>query len=142
MEPIEFITARLDEDEATARAAMSSTSGIWRWNHGFGDMCNDPSCPFGELTASGSPHDTVLMQVHGYDVSSPWEGAAHIARHDPARALREVDAKRRLLFQFEHRGNAVRGLDGCETGGVWDDLIRMLALPYADHPGYRQEWTP
>ncbi|MGW9031671.1 DUF6221 family protein [Streptomyces sp. NPDC055722] len=28
------------------------------------------------------------------------------------------------------------------TGGVWDDLLRMLALPYADRPGYRDEWRP
>ena len=23
-----------------------------------------------------------------------------------------------------------------------DDLMRILALPYADHPDYRQEWRP
>ncbi|MEU4592915.1 DUF6221 family protein [Micromonospora aurantiaca (nom. illeg.)] len=70
-----------------------------------------------------------------------WE-AEHIARHDPAQTLAEVEAKRRLLLQFELRGNVVRGTVQPSTGGVWDDLLRMLALPYADRPGYRNEWQP
>jgi hypothetical protein len=68
--------------------------------------------------------------------------AGHIARWDPARVLREVEAKRRLLQQFELRGNSVRATVVPATGGVWDDLLRLLALPYADRPGYRQEWAP
>jgi Family of unknown function (DUF6221) len=64
-------------------------------------------------------------------------------RHfDPARVLREVAAGRLLLRQFELRGNSVRATVQPPTGGVWDDLLRMLALPYADHPDYRPEWKP
>lgn len=67
----------------------------------------------------------------------------HIARFaDPARVLREIDAKRRLLYQFEQRGNSVRATAGLWDGGVWDDMLRLLALPYADRPGYRKEWRP
>ena len=57
-------------------------------------------------------------------------------------ALADIDAKRRLLQQFELRGNAVRATVQPSTGGVWDDLLRMLAVPYADQPGYRDEWRP
>lgn len=75
--------------------------------------------------------------------SANWAGVAeHIVMHDPARVLREIDAKRRLLYQFEQRGNSVRATVKPPTGGVWDDMLRLLALPYADRPGYREEWRP
>jgi len=53
--------------------------------------------------------------------------AAHFARHDPARVLRECEAKRQLI---ERVGNP-------DWAG-----FRILAMPYADHPDYRQEWRP
>jgi hypothetical protein len=28
------------------------------------------------------------------------------------------------------------------AGGVWDDLLRLLALPFAGHEDYREEWRP
>ncbi|MFI2650192.1 DUF6221 family protein [Micromonospora fulviviridis] len=68
--------------------------------------------------------------------------ADHHLRWDPARVLAEVDTKRRLLEQFRLRGDSVRTTVQPSTGGVWDDLLRMLALPYADRPGYRAEWRP
>jgi hypothetical protein len=58
--------------------------------------------------------------------------ADHIARWDPARVLREVEARRRMV-EF-----ALRLDYGTDEG----DLQRLLALPYSDHPGYRQEWAP
>jgi hypothetical protein len=68
--------------------------------------------------------------------------ALHIVEHDPVRVLREIDTKRRLLYEFELRGNQVRRTELPPTGGVWDDLLRMLAQPYVDRPGYREEWSP
>lgn len=63
----------------------------------------------------------------------------------PERAEAEVEAKRRIL-----------DLHQPERGGVFVDLwcqqcqrkedpcptVRLLALPYVDRPGYRQEWAP
>lgn len=68
--------------------------------------------------------------------------SVHARMHDPVQVLREVEAKRRLLLQFELRGNSVRRTVQPSTGGVWDDLLRMLAMPYAGWPGYREEWRP
>lgn len=56
--------------------------------------------------------------------------------------IADINAKRLLLTQFELRGNSVRGMVQPATGGVWDDLLRVLALPYANRPGYRPEWRP
>lgn len=63
--------------------------------------------------------------------------AKHIAEHDPARVLAEVDAKRRILDLYEQAeyGDFARLT-------ALDDVIRLLALPYAERPGYRPEWAP
>jgi hypothetical protein len=64
----------------------------------------------------------------------------HIARHDPARVLAEVEAKRRIV---EMGASYVPELEHGDNG-EWalDATLRLLALPYADHPDYRQEWRP
>lgn len=47
----------------------------------------------------------------------------------PARVRAEREAKRRVL--------EVARLFGCEKA-----VARYLALPYADHPDYREAWRP
>ncbi|MFE5542167.1 DUF6221 family protein [Streptomyces sp. NPDC056492] len=70
--------------------------------------------------------------------------ALHVALYDPARVLREVEAKRRVLAR--HVLSPATGdpelpwdnRDDCQyDGATWpcDDLLD-LASPYADHPGY------
>ncbi|WP_422744313.1 DUF6221 family protein [Micromonospora sp. WMMD754] len=69
----------------------------------------------------------------------------HIARHDPARVLAEVDAKRRVI-------DVLRGFEPNDEWSTQPDMglrqnnaagaLRALALPYADRPGYRDEWRP
>lgn len=74
-------------------------------------------------------------------------GAEHlIAEFKPARVLREVEAKRRIL------GDDLDGaaLYAMHERGAWpeevsrwaDEVLRLLALPYADRDGYRPEWAP
>lgn len=76
-----------------------------------------------------------------------------------ARLLAEVDAKRRLM-SGHGPGRLIDDSDGkwetdpenwdapyrlC-TGHEWVgypcETLRLLALPYADHPDYRAEWHP
>jgi hypothetical protein len=159
---VAFLSARLDEDEQAAKAATNET-GRWTWDHGLGEQCNDPECPYGSLLDQASESDTyagtVLMDAHGYDVKAPWQGADHIARHDPARVLREVEAKRRIIHAHDrpHECLALTGsgehsvVDG-QPWELWEPthtadhgpclVLRLLALPYADHPDYREEWKP
>ncbi|MEU5281048.1 DUF6221 family protein [Streptomyces asoensis] len=70
--------------------------------------------------------------------------ALHVALHDPARVLREVAVKRRVLAR--HALGPATGdpelpwdnrNDGQYDGDTWacDDLFD-LASPYGDHPGY------
>ncbi|MFJ4682029.1 DUF6221 family protein [Streptomyces sp. NPDC088789] len=60
---------------------------------------------------------------------------------DPARVLREIDAKRDLLVFAE--GIYAYG-DTFERGVAarLEETLRLFALPYADRPGYREEWRP
>lgn len=68
---------------------------------------------------------------------------AHVARWNPARVLAECESKRALIKRHSEEHECPVG----ETaGGWWDDewpcdVLRLLALPYADHDGYRDEWA-
>jgi hypothetical protein len=71
----------------------------------------------------------------------------HIARHDPARVLADVAAKRRIIAEYAGRDQDVDLMLGryTERQGQWAGLhlaVRLLALPYAGHPDYREEWKP
>jgi hypothetical protein len=52
---------------------------------------------------------------------------------DARRVLAECEAKRRIVDEFAPR---------LRMNGDFDGLFRALALPYADHPDYREEWKP
>jgi hypothetical protein len=66
--------------------------------------------------------------------------AAHVEAWEPARVLREIDAKRRLLA-LHTEGASELFCAHCEHEPPCPTL-RLLALPYANRPGYREEWRP
>jgi hypothetical protein len=135
-----FLAARLDEDEAAAKAAKAPSP----WKAAEHEADN-----WIVTDAAGEP----LI----YDEGTPsLEEAAHIARHDPARVLREVEAKRTILAEHDPcyptyyptpSGQPTCGV--CHSGGFdWDPerwpcaTVRALAVVYGDHPDYRPEWKP
>ncbi|MFF2502213.1 DUF6221 family protein [Streptomyces sp. NPDC058067] len=76
MELVDFLRARLDEDEAAAMRVRSS----WRQIGETGVIVASDG-GYAEECANGN-----------------WTGIAeHIVRHDPARVLAEVEVKRQLL---------------------------------------------
>lgn len=127
----DFLLARIAEDEEVALAA---TRGPW--------SVNSPNCA--EAIVSGDGATEVVAGGRWGGEASVFESdgdAAHIARHDPARVLAECEAKRRIvechsLTQLES-GKTILGYRT-----ALEDAIRALALPYADHPDYRDEWKP
>ena len=74
-------------------------------------------------------------------------GPAFHARWDPARVLAEIEAKRRILDDYDIVVSAIRRVDDVEGNQLlyarrdarMSD-IRWLAQPYADRPGFPQEW--
>lgn len=120
----EFLNARYDEDEQVARAA---TPGHW-----------------------GPSGHSVLTSDDIEFIEASRTDSVHIARHDPARALREITAKRALLRAHPFEPYADEPSEGfcaeCQRGGsagVWPcPTVRIMSAVYADHPDYRQEWKP
>ncbi|MFI6862633.1 DUF6221 family protein [Streptomyces sp. NPDC050421] len=110
---VQFLRDRLDDDEQTARAAHVpnwSTDGRRGLHYGVED---------GWMADALTTAD-----------------ADHIARHDPARILRDVEAKRRLIdwvLRWPMRPAPPSSVDG---------VLELLALPYADHEAYRDDWRP
>jgi hypothetical protein len=137
---IEFLRARLDEDEQAARRAADYDDGAAHDVEGPPGTwtCLDESKWFGPSYRGG-----VIAPRIG-NVNAP-ELGAHIVRHNPARVLAEVDAKRRIVDLM------VRTLEWAEGdsevdhyGGLSaaEDTLDLLALPYAGHSDYRPEWRP
>lgn len=140
-ELIEFLRARLDEDERIAIAASGcampeAQSAGDRWRLSDGEIY---------------PSD---RSRHPGSIITGWDGwfetghGEHVARHDPARVLAEVNAKRRILDEIVPQ---IIGLDWqiiSEWGSSQNEpdehlpLLKLLALPYADHPGYCDGWRP
>lgn len=130
---IAFLRARLDEDEAVARG----TTVPLDWHQGPGD--DDPEWVGDEMVLMWPPefHTPCEQDKHWRGLTAEPAGlAAHIARHDPARVLREVDAKRRIVTEAAEYQAGIYGYPEMKT------VLRLLALPFADHPDYRQEWRP
>lgn len=128
---VEFLKSRLDEDEQAAKAAP------WEFDN--------EEWPFWIETPI--EYERKREGTEGYR-----------DRFTPARVLREIEAKRRLVFLHEpmvlRAGGGAAHFDTttvcrtCEPPKVFPetaypcDTIRLLALPYADRSDYRQEWAP
>lgn len=149
-----FVRARLDEAEQLARATRPDglKPAKWAaepWLDGTGERCDLRDLPLGALTSHGA-----LEVAH----------AKHIAYHDPARVLADIDAKRRIIDRYvELRDRCDAAwreysdwIDGKPTPepatqagqhdrAICDELatvLRLHAAPFADHPDYRDEWRP
>ena len=117
----EFLTARLDEDESTARMAESASS--------HPDEVDD------EPAAAAS----FLPQQQ-----------RHIDRWSPARVLVDIAAKRTIVETYEELGQILtKALDSghADEATVTRNLFAGLqvavlahAMVFADHPDYREEW--
>lgn len=135
----QWLSAQLDEDERVARVASHVLRDGAHWSL---DEWHGREQPH-SLIAQGTAEQPVALGHFTAD-PVPTEQALHIAAWDPARVLREIDAKRQLLARYEELRAASKreGLIGDVTEEYQDFLLRLLALPYADKPGYREEWAP
>lgn len=130
-----FVKARLDEDEAAAKANIGPGE-----TDGLGD------------TEGGGPCWPDYQTFDGPAIDA---ASDYLNRFRPLRMLREVTAKRAILVQHETRtkgeghdgqprchvctavayGHAMRFAAPCPT-------LRHLAAIWSDHPDYRAEWAP
>lgn len=111
----EFIEARLVEDEDIAAGATRGPRRPDGWSEDYGQ----------EFVVVVGVRDGVPDCV----VRSTDE-SRHIARHDPARVLRDIAAKRKALAWYL----------GDDENVMWP-TIQMIAAIWSDHPDYQQEWA-
>jgi uncharacterized protein DUF6221 len=130
---VEFLTARLRDDEAYALNAAADVSRNW-------------SEPFsGAVQFGGQEENPECEMALTYDSGI----SRHMVRHDPARVLREVAAKRRVLER--HYADQDGSCVGCGFNSVEERMVedindcpelRDLASVYDSHPDHKQEWKP
>lgn len=117
---VAFIEARLAEDE---RIALAATGGPWR-------VDNED---YAEAIYAADGFTTVVAGGRWGGEASVFnsdDDARHIARHDPARVLRDVAADRWILKQHEH-------LRFAQPGEDWNDQDHVenpQAFPGSDRP--------
>ena len=71
------------------------------------------------------------------------ENAAFGYRWDPIRVLADLAAKRRIvefMLGEDQAGSGQTNVEGVARSLRAITVLRWLALPYADHPDYREEW--
>lgn len=133
---VRWLGEQLDADTARATAAAEEGGPEWRYD--------------GDAVVTRRERDLVAIGSQDYMEAGRGE---FIAEHDPARVLREIDAKRQLLALHgpSEFGTWVGDDDdqepACRTCG---DLttrfpcrtLRLLASVYADRTGYQEAWRP
>lgn len=134
-----FIEARLADDEAIAQAITGK-----EWHEGSA-----------WLTDMIHPLQSQLIDRPHFVPMITEEDIRHIARHDPARVLREVAAKREVMAWIFHYEAKIDGEWGdCHSAediaagrcpytsvdGI--EALRVLASVWSDHPDYLTEWSP
>src|SRR5882724_1961715 len=154
---VTWLRAQLDEDERVALAAAGG--GQWRYEDGDSIGARTLYDEHWNI-ASLATYDTEAYDYAGRmpafrspSYIDPDANGRHMAHHDPTRVLVEVEAKRRILDEHDPDWPRLEcptccGYDGNDNYGVERRpreaypcrVVRWLALPCADRPGFREEW--
>ncbi len=147
---LEFLLARIDEDEQAARTAGDRHGGEWQDETGIVSGTLDPlrhdSWGPSSLGMYAPEGRWTLWDCEGASslCTSP-EASAHIARWDPARVLAECEAKRRIIELHRTYGEVYdrarmtypEGADDCVTCGYGDEWqAKANALEFPDDSTY------
>lgn len=128
-EVVDFLLARIAEDEAVAVAARAlQDHGDDRW------WVDGPA-----------QHSRKWWVYATGEKFNHEQTATHIARHDPARVLAECDAKRDLVTGWSAFLGGAPEWAAVEMPSLLEMAqrsLRLLAVPYADHPDYDGAWRP
>jgi len=130
-ELITWLKAQIDDDERLAQRAGASHP---RWSYDRETFTvSSGAYP---IAAGKDRRGTPINDVDG----------EHIARHDPARVLADVAAKRAIvdLHSPHNHGACPTCWRTSPRSSMREDFpcrtLRLLATAYADSPGWREEW--
>lgn len=122
----EFLLARINEDEDAAKAADQGT-----------------------VYAAGAYGDDAVGELLelARNEGALGEAVKHLERYTVARVLAECDAKRKLIALIDREWDTLIELDvmpdwAGDRRDAWEQMICLLATPYADHPDYDLSWAP
>ncbi len=127
MDIIDFLEARISEDESVARAASPAP---WEWFEEAGTAAS----------ALYSSDERAVLDAYadhppGYLVCKP-EDRVYIAQFNPGRILAECAARRQMLANVP----LVTDISS-EVGGTSEFVLMCMASPYRDHPDYQEGWA-
>lgn len=131
----DFLRARLLERRAVAEAASNLQDDP---EHGWGISDSGGEYAPTEKRRWITPHIGVLYEP---------ESADHVVANNPAVILADIDAKVAIVDAYvsaEKILDAWACPDDRDIGrsdGI-EEAIRYLALPFAEHPGYKEDWRP
>jgi hypothetical protein len=128
---VAFLRARWDCEETRAKATESGDD--WR---NAGGVLVDRDVDGWNARANAAYIATFLHT----------EDADHAALWSPGKVLTEIAVRRRILERHSDQHDLLessRPTVGCRCYDGWPcTTLRLLALPYAAHPDYREEWKP
>lgn len=116
-----FVAARLAEDEIVAREA-----GPDAWQAGDRWVVT----PLGAAWSVQRDDHVVALAER----TTPTEVIVHVARHDPARVLDDVAAKRRVHDAYR------RAKPGSMNRSGLTIALKALACAWSDHPDFDASW--
>lgn len=142
----DFLRARLDEDEQAAQLMNQHYPAPW-------EVADRGWMAHVTADAPGFRVVTQLEQGNGAPEGTDdlWLGEVigHVARHDPARVLAEIEAKRGILAMYDsltetiHPPTSGISLQAARTQQLAImKTLKLLAAPYSDHPEYQETWRP
>jgi Family of unknown function (DUF6221) len=114
----DFLLARIEEEEQRTRSVIETT----RHTRSLGGVMVRWKW-------------TLLTRPPGRD--GGWSSELYDGVPSPGRVLDDFNARRRIVAE-SRRHDA--GHD--EVTGGYHRVLRLLALPYAEHPQYRDAWQP
>jgi len=144
-ELVAWLGVQLDEDERIARAACEYAEAEWRLDEDGATVLWWPPEPRVAEKEREKGLPVVSDRWRGQAIeSSGARIAPHVAEWDPARVLREIDAKRQALAHYARVCQLTK--DGDEAyllaEGAVAKQIQIMATAYDHRPGYKESWRP
>jgi hypothetical protein len=142
---VAFTEARLAEDKAAALSAAAEHDDLtaeprpnWyvqQWAH------PDETAVVADSESSAWPVARLKDRPDG----APSERAAHIALHDPARTLREVEATQAMLAEYHRAAESLRLYPNAVNAAsllIAQTMLQHAASTWSDHSSYEESWKP
>jgi hypothetical protein len=139
-----WLTEIWDEEERLARDAdVKQDDPVWwvsrvamSWPQSYTVRSRRDNRPIARIQDVAGDEDSDITGILDGGAAS-----AHIAYHDPASVLARIAADRQILTRCTDYLNRHFG-DDFSGDGLAEDVVKGLALPYADRPGYQEAWKP